>query len=78
MELNKLAGRTFNDLMQYPVFPFVISNYTDKELDLSSDKSFRYKLKFCFCCFIMYRKLELPISIQDESKKKKYIDTYEV
>ena len=22
IQLNKLAGRTFNDLMQYPVFPF--------------------------------------------------------
>ena len=27
MDLNKAAGRTFNDLMQYPVFPFVLSNY---------------------------------------------------
>ncbi|PIK55130.1 putative lysosomal-trafficking regulator-like [Apostichopus japonicus] len=26
MQLNKLAGRSFNDLMQYPVFPFVLRN----------------------------------------------------
>ena len=24
MQLNKLAGRTFNDLTQYPVFPFIL------------------------------------------------------
>ena len=27
MELNKAAGRTFNDLIQYPVFPFILSDY---------------------------------------------------
>ena len=41
MELNKLAGRTFNDLMQYPVFPFILSDYNSEELDLSQDTSFR-------------------------------------
>ena len=41
MELNKLAGRTFNDLMQYPVFPFILSDYTSAELDLTQDPSFR-------------------------------------
>jgi len=28
MHLNTLAGRSYNDLMQYPVFPWVISDYT--------------------------------------------------
>ena len=43
MELNKLAGRTFNDLMQYPIFPFILSDYTSEELDLSKETSFRYE-----------------------------------
>ena len=43
MELNKLAGRTFNDLMQYPVFPWILSDYKGKQLDLKSHDSFRYK-----------------------------------
>ena len=43
MELNKLAGRTFNDLMQYPIFPFILSDYTSEELDLSKETSFRYQ-----------------------------------
>ena len=41
MELNKLAGRTFNDLMQYPVFPFILSDYTSKELKLDSVEAYR-------------------------------------
>ena len=41
MELNKLAGRTFNDLMQYPVFPFVLADYRSEELDLLSPSSYR-------------------------------------
>ena len=41
MQLNKLAGRTFNDLMQYPIFPFVLSDYTSDSLDLHAEKTFR-------------------------------------
>lgn len=41
MQLNKLAGRTFNDLMQYPIFPFVLSDYTSQSLDLHAEKTFR-------------------------------------
>ena len=40
-ELNKLAGRTFNDLMQYPVFPFILADYTSLELDLRKKETFR-------------------------------------
>ena len=39
--LNKMAGRSFNDLMQYPVFPFVLANYNLGALDLESDSSYR-------------------------------------
>eukprot|EP00727_Mastigamoeba_balamuthi_P006242 m51a1_g2237 putative wd repeat and fyve domain-containing protein 3 (4017) ;mRNA; f:264190-277056 len=41
MHLNTVAGRTFNDLTQYPVFPWVIADYTSEELDLNSPTSFR-------------------------------------
>lgn len=41
MFVNTLAGRTFNDLTQYPVFPWVISNYKDTELDLTNPRNFR-------------------------------------
>lgn len=34
-------GRTFNDLNQYPVFPWVITNYESEELDLTLPSNFR-------------------------------------
>lgn len=30
MHLNTLAGRTHNDYMQYPVFPWVLADYTSQ------------------------------------------------
>jgi len=27
MHLNILAGRSYNDLMQYPIFPWVLADY---------------------------------------------------
>lgn len=41
MFLNTVAGRTFNDLNQYPVFPWILSNYTSDTLDLNVASSFR-------------------------------------
>ncbi|CAI5506687.1 unnamed protein product [Closterium sp. Naga37s-1] len=41
MYLNREANRSFNDLSQYPVFPWVIADYTSKELDLTSPATFR-------------------------------------
>lgn len=34
--LNKLAGRSYNDLMQYPVFPFVLADYTSEKINLNN------------------------------------------
>jgi hypothetical protein len=41
MYLNFIADRTFNDLTQYPVFPWVISNYKSDTLDLGYRGNFR-------------------------------------
>ena len=41
MHVNTMAGRTFNDLTQYPVFPWVLADYTSEELDLTNPRSFR-------------------------------------
>uniref|UniRef100_A0A1Y1K827 BEACH-type PH domain-containing protein n=1 Tax=Photinus pyralis TaxID=7054 RepID=A0A1Y1K827_PHOPY len=41
MFLNTIAGRTYNDLNQYPVFPWVLTNYESKELDLSQPNNYR-------------------------------------
>ncbi|XP_015200106.2 lipopolysaccharide-responsive and beige-like anchor protein isoform X1 [Lepisosteus oculatus] len=41
MFLNTISGRTYNDLNQYPVFPWVITNYDSEELDLTLPSNFR-------------------------------------
>ncbi|XP_065051660.1 neurobeachin-like protein 2 [Rhopilema esculentum] len=41
MQLNTIAGRTYNDLAQYPIFPWVITDYESNELDLQNPSVFR-------------------------------------
>ncbi|XP_014662039.1 PREDICTED: uncharacterized protein LOC106805075 [Priapulus caudatus] len=43
-QLNKMAGRSFNDLMQYPVFPFILAQYNWEYLDLEDPAHFRSDL----------------------------------
>ncbi|EGW00901.1 Lysosomal-trafficking regulator [Cricetulus griseus] len=43
--LNKHAGRSFNDLMQYPVFPFILSDYVNETLDLNDPSIYRQYLE---------------------------------
>lgn len=39
--LNNLAGRTYNDLMQYPIMPQIIADYKSEVLDLNNKATFR-------------------------------------
>ena len=41
LQLNSLAGRTYNDLNQYPVFPWVVADYESDSLDLSDPSVYR-------------------------------------
>ncbi|CAF3646804.1 unnamed protein product [Adineta steineri] len=41
MMLNTIAGRTYNDLNQYPIFPWVLKDYTSQVLDVNNPESFR-------------------------------------
>ncbi|XP_061144614.1 neurobeachin-like protein 2 isoform X1 [Syngnathus typhle] len=41
MQLNTIAGRTYNDLSQYPVFPWILCDYTSPILDLEDPSIFR-------------------------------------
>ncbi|CAB1115756.1 unnamed protein product [Ectocarpus sp. CCAP 1310/34] len=62
MGLNTLAGRSFNDLCQYPVFPWVLSDYTSDELDLSDDK--------------VFRDLKKPMGAVNPERLAEFIDRY--
>ncbi|OHT10292.1 hypothetical protein TRFO_04329 [Tritrichomonas foetus] len=39
--LNMFSGRSFNDIAQYPVFPWVLTNYSSDVLDLFDTKNYR-------------------------------------
>lgn len=41
IHLNTMAGRTFNDLTQYPIMPHILADYASEELDLTNPSSFR-------------------------------------
>jgi len=41
MQLNTIAGRSYNDLSQYPVFPWILTDYESKELDLKNPAVYR-------------------------------------
>lgn len=45
MLLNLAAGRTYNDFNQYPVFPWVLADYSSAHLDLKDPKTFRNLFK---------------------------------
>ncbi|XP_076831011.1 WD repeat- and FYVE domain-containing protein 4 isoform X2 [Brachyhypopomus gauderio] len=62
MHLNTLAGRTYNDLMQYPVFPWILADYESETLDLSSPATFR--------------DLSKPMGAQTEKRREKFIERY--
>ena len=55
-------GRTYNDLNQYPVFPWVLTNYDSPEVDLSSANN--------------YRDLSKPIGALNPSRKAYFEDRY--
>ncbi|XP_017773305.1 PREDICTED: neurobeachin isoform X3 [Nicrophorus vespilloides] len=62
MFLNTIAGRTYNDLNQYPIFPWVLTNYESKELDLSQPNN--------------YRDLSKPIGALNPSRRAYFEDRY--
>ncbi|GAT95768.1 hypothetical protein conserved domain containing [Entamoeba histolytica] len=57
MYLNTKAGRSFNDLSQYPIFPWILNDYTSKTIDLNDEH--------------IYRNFAYPIVAQTENKREK-------
>ena len=62
MRLNTLAGRSFNDLTQYPVVPWVIKDYASSNLDLTNPASFRDLTK--------------PIGAQEPAQAARFAERY--
>ena len=41
MQMNSFAGRSYNDLTQYPVFPWIIADYDSEDIDLHNPNIYR-------------------------------------
>ena len=62
MFLNRQANRSFNDLTQYPIFPWILSDYESTSLDLNSRA--------------VYRDLKKPIGALDSKRLKGFLHRY--
>ncbi|XP_029671745.1 protein FAN-like isoform X3 [Formica exsecta] len=60
--VNSLADRTFHDLTQYPVFPWIIQDYTSTVLDLNDTR--------------IYRDLSKPIGALNPSRLERLKERY--
>ncbi|KAL5005989.1 hypothetical protein ScPMuIL_017147 [Solemya velum] len=66
MQLNTIAGRTYNDLSQYPVFPWILVDYESEVLDLENPA--------------VYRDLSKPVGVinpKNEEQVREKFDTFE-
>uniref|UniRef100_A0AAY4EYE6 Neurobeachin-like protein 2 n=1 Tax=Denticeps clupeoides TaxID=299321 RepID=A0AAY4EYE6_9TELE len=63
IQLNTIAGRTYNNLAQYPVFPWILADYTSEELDLSDPR--------------VFRDLSKPVAVLNERNAKAVREKYE-
>jgi hypothetical protein len=63
MNLNTFAGRSYNDLTQYPVFPWIIADYESDNIDLNDPS--------------IYRDLAKPMGAIGESRAKQFKDRYD-
>lgn len=63
MQLNTLAGRSYNDITQYPIFPWVLADYSSETLDLERHD--------------VYRDLSKPIGALNPSRLEKYLERYD-
>uniref|UniRef100_A0A667II89 Neurobeachin like 1 n=1 Tax=Lynx canadensis TaxID=61383 RepID=A0A667II89_LYNCA len=63
IQINTMAGRTYNDLAQYPVFPWILQDYTSEELDLNNPS--------------VFRDLSKPIGVVNDKNAKAMREKYE-
>ncbi|OHS94574.1 hypothetical protein TRFO_39228 [Tritrichomonas foetus] len=64
MALNILGSRSFNDLSQYPVFPWVISDHKSEEIEALNLPE------------TSLRKLERPIGVQTDDRIERFVLVY--
>ena len=88
MLLNIFSNRSYNDITQYPVFPWILSNYTDPlkseqvQINENNEKDINNKEENVFEDY-SYRDLSLPmgmLTINEDciKRKKNFLTTYKL
>lgn len=62
MQLNSIAGRTYNDLTQYFVFPWILKDYEAEEIDINDEE--------------IYRDLSKPVGALDAARLERFVERY--
>ena len=62
MILNTYSGRTYNDISQYPIFPWIIKDYESNEIDITTISKLEQEK--------IFRDLKWPIGCQNEVRRK--------
>jgi factor associated with neutral sphingomyelinase activation len=68
LALNSAAGRSFQDLSRYPVFPWVLSDYTSDKLNLESNGPLKQRQ--------IFRDLSKPIGALNEERLQNFQDRF--
>ena len=63
MYMNTLGGRSFNDISQYPVFPWIVTDMTSPTLDLNDPS--------------IYRDLSKPVGALNPNRLESFLARYE-
>jgi hypothetical protein len=63
MSLNTISGRSYNDLCQYPIMPWIIAQYDQSTIDLTDSKT--------------YRDLTKPVGALNEVRLNEYLERYQ-
>lgn len=63
LKLNFISGRTWSDFTQFPVFPWILTDFTSQRIDLNDSK--------------YYRNLEYPLFAQTKSQQSACESYYE-
>jgi hypothetical protein len=67
LRLNVIAGRSFNDLSQYPVFPWVVADYDSNELDFEDTENKKGQ----------FRDLRKPVGALTKERLDSFRERYE-
>ena len=73
MHLNNHSGRTYNDITQYYIFPWILSDYASEELHLKKKRAEDETTSVD----ATFRDLSKPVGALNEARLSNYVERYE-